>query len=225
MTGTHTQKSLTHDLQNLGLAQGDGVWVHASMRSMGQVSGGAATVIEALQTTVGAHGLVGMPGFSRDAYAPADTDYTTLSQAEIDRIEHAVTGYDIAASPTEGMGIIAETFRTWPGTIRSAHPTTSVCLNGPDADALIAPHAPAWAMGPASPFGRMMDRPGMKILLIGVDWTRCIPAKVMPSTSATRSDAINPGRAMRRGWRCRMLPMTWAGCSQASGPPLKTQAR
>lgn len=175
MTGTHTQHSLLDNLRNLGVMQGDGVWVHASLRSMGQVEGGAATVIEALQAAVGHEGLVGMPGFTRVAYPPPDMDRNTLSQEEIDRIEHAVTGYDITSSPTQDMGVLAETFRTWPATIRSMHPTTSVCLNGPDAEALTWPHGAAWATGSDSPFGRMMDRAGMKILLIGVDWTRCTP--------------------------------------------------
>ncbi len=171
----HGKHTLIADLRRLGLGPGDGVWVHASMRSMGHVSGGAPTVIEALQEVVAEAGLVGMPGFSDDAYFPTNVDRSVLSDDEITRIEYEVTGFDLTTSPTSEMGVIAETFRTWPGTRRSTHATTSVCLNGPDAGDLITPHAEDWATGPASPFGRMRDRPGMKVLLIGVGWNRCTP--------------------------------------------------
>lgn len=172
---TQSKDILIADLRDLGLGPGDGIWVHASMRSMGHVAGGAPTVIEALQHVVTDTGLVGMPGFSDDAYFPSDVDRAALSDEEIARMEYEVTGFDPVTSPTSEMGVIAETFRTWPGTQRSRHATTSVCLNGAGADHLITPHAEAWATGPASPFGRMRDRPDMKILLIGVGWHRCTP--------------------------------------------------
>ncbi|MEM7598388.1 MAG: AAC(3) family N-acetyltransferase [Pseudomonadota bacterium] len=175
MSEPATVKSLTRDLRRLGLSERDGVWVHASMRSIGPVTGGAASVIEALIATVGRDGLVAMPGFSEDAYFPPDVDRATLSKDEIARIERQVTGFDPDRSPTAGMGIIAETFRAWPGTCRSGHVAASVCANGPDAAQIITPHAQPWATGPGSPFDRMGQRPGMKILLIGVGWNRCTP--------------------------------------------------
>ncbi|MEO0752937.1 MAG: AAC(3) family N-acetyltransferase [Pseudomonadota bacterium] len=175
MAAQHTVQTLSSELNALGVFAGDGVWVHASMRAVGRVTGGAASLIKALLSAVGPEGLIGMPGFSEDAYPPADMDLSKLSPSEIAQIEHAVTGFDVDRSPTAGMGVLAETFRTWPGTLRSAHCTTSVCLNGSDAVRMITPHAQAWATGPTSPFGRMHDRAGMKILLVGVGWNRCTP--------------------------------------------------
>lgn len=186
----HDKDTLTTHLRRLGLGPGDGVWVHASMRSMGRIAGGAATVIEALQDVVTGTGLIGMPGFSDDAYFPSDVDRTALSDEEIARIEYAVTGFDPATSPTSEMGVIAETFRTWPGTQRSSHATTSVCLNGVGVEDLIAPHPEPWATGPASPFGRMRDRPGTKILLIGVGWNRCTPLHTAEDYAAPKRTKI-----------------------------------
>jgi len=71
------------------------------------------------------------------------------------------------------MGAIAETFRQWPGTSRSLHPTTSVCINGAQADHFIRHHSLTWATGSDSQFDQLMTRPNMKILLIGVGWNRC----------------------------------------------------
>lgn len=169
------KKDLKNDLASLGLQSGDGVWVHASMRSIGPVIGGPRVLIEALLETVGENGLVGMPGFSADAYFPDIVDRATCSHEEIERIEQAVPGFDLKKTPSKGVGAMAELFRNWPGTLRSHHPTTSVCLNGIDAGSYVEPHSLAWACGPDTPFGTLMRRPQMKILLIGVGWNRCTP--------------------------------------------------
>lgn len=160
----NTRLSLSDDLSNLGLSAGDGVFVHASLRPIGPLVGGPRVVIEALLDVVGKDGLVVMPGFSEDAKFPPDLDRSTMPEAEIARIEAAVPGYDADRSPTFGMGAIAEAFRTWPGTVRSAHSAVSVCLNGRDASIFADPHPLAWGTGPASPFGRLGERAGMKMV-------------------------------------------------------------
>lgn len=143
-------------------------------------------MIEALLDVLGEGGLVGMPGFSTDAYFPADVDRSCLTDEEVMQIEEAVTGFDLAKSPTDGMGVIAELFRTWPGTFRSDHPSTSVCLNGSDAKRLVSEHSLPWAMGADTPFGKMMHRPDMKVLLIGVGWNRCTPLHTAETFSDPR---------------------------------------
>lgn len=89
-----------------------------------------------------------------------------------ERLDAAVLGFDPLTSPSAGMGIIAETFRTWPGTLRSAHPAVSVCAHGPDAGWYVGSHALAFACGPGTPLHALMDRPRMKLLLLGVGWNR-----------------------------------------------------
>lgn len=169
----HTLRSLVQELISLGVEQGDGLFVHASMSAIGHVIGGPRTVIEALLETVGEDGLVGMPGFSVDAYFPPEIDKSKLTIGEIAQVEDAVVGFDMMKSPTYQMGIIAETFRTWPGTKRSNHPAVSICINSKDADAYLEEHSLEWATGTQSPLGKMKNRPAMKILLIGVGWNRC----------------------------------------------------
>ncbi|MBY6057725.1 aminoglycoside N(3)-acetyltransferase [Leisingera daeponensis] len=168
-----TSDTLAADLQALGVVPGDGLFVHASMRALGPVAGGAAAVIEAMQAAAGPEGLLAMPGFSTDAYFPADLDRDSLPEAAVAEAERAVPGHDPERSPTAGMGVIAETFRTWPGTLRSSHPAVSVCLNGADAAEHLEPHRLAWALGEGTPMGRLRHRRQMKILLVGVGWNRC----------------------------------------------------
>lgn len=170
---TATAHSLLNDLRSMGIQSQDGIFVHASQKAIGDVQGGAGSVVRALLDVVGPQGLVAMPGFSSDAYLPADLDYAASTANQIAEIEKKVTGFDAAGSSAQEMGIIAETFRCWSGTERSRHPTTSVCINGAQAEYYTRDHSLEWATGGDSPFGHLMKRPNMKILLIGVGWNCC----------------------------------------------------
>lgn len=168
-----TRTTLIADFKRLGLQDGDGVFVHASMKGIGRVVGGARAVVSAIIETVGEKGLVAMPGFSNDAYMPAWFDANESSQATFKRIQDAVPGHNAALTPCLEMGLIAETFRNWPGTYRSSHPCVSVTARGPESASFIKEHSLAWACGPDTPLGKFRTRPRMKIMLLGVDWTRC----------------------------------------------------
>ena len=55
---------LVKDLRNLGIKEGDVVITHSSLKSMGNVEGGADTVIDALIEAVGSEGTVLFPALS-----------------------------------------------------------------------------------------------------------------------------------------------------------------
>jgi len=66
-----TAQALADDLRRLGLPTGVTVLVHASLRALGPVAGGAETLLEALQMVIGESGTVMVPAFSWDAAGPA----------------------------------------------------------------------------------------------------------------------------------------------------------
>ncbi|MEM1420863.1 MAG: AAC(3) family N-acetyltransferase [Pseudomonadota bacterium] len=167
---------LVRDLGTLGVRSGDGVFVHTSLGQIGRVIGGPRALIEALLDVVGPDGLIGMPGFSTDAYDPVDL---MTPPPEIDETRRAVIrahvlGFDPQRSDVRDNGTVPETFRSWPGVVRSPHPTSSVLLLGAGAAEIAATHdASGWATGPGTPWDRLRARPERKILLIGVGWNRC----------------------------------------------------
>lgn len=174
MTAILGRDDLAADLSALGVAKGDGLFVHTALGKIGHVIGGPRGLIEALIDAVGPDGLIGMPGFSRDAYDPVEMQGLTVTPDEHARIRDQVPGFDPALSNVAQNGATAEAFRAWPGVVRSPHPTSSVLLLGPDAARLAARHDPSgWATGPDTPWGGLRDRSQMKILLIGVRWNRC----------------------------------------------------
>jgi aminoglycoside 3-N-acetyltransferase len=60
-TGPLTRDQIVSDLLTLGVEQGRPLLVHASLRSIGWVDGGAAAVVAALREAVGGSGTVVVP--------------------------------------------------------------------------------------------------------------------------------------------------------------------
>ena len=149
-------EGLVSDLGSLGLKVGDVVLVHSSLSSLGQVEGGAQTVIAALLKAVAPGGTV---------LAPTLTGRRHLSPA------HPPV-FDPARTPC-WTGLVPETLRRLPLAVRSWHPTHSVAAIGPAADTLARDHhlAPG-PCGPDTPYARLAEMGG-KVLFVGIDLT-CI---------------------------------------------------
>lgn len=159
-----TGRRLRGDLAAIGVEPGTTLVVHSSLSALGWVEGGAPTVVRALLDAVGDDGTLAMP-----AATP-----------------HVGEGlpFDRRTTPTT-MGAIAETFRNWPGSLRSEHPLESVCARGPRADEVTADHPLAFSEGPGSPFARLHDLDS-RILLLGVGFNRCTALHFAESLATRR---------------------------------------
>lgn len=59
-----TRQSLTHELRDLGVKQGDVLLVHSSLSALGWVNGGAEAVVLAFLDAIGDNGTLAVPTFS-----------------------------------------------------------------------------------------------------------------------------------------------------------------
>lgn len=161
-----TQGDIADELRLLGVARGDTVLVHSSLRSMGFVVGGAQAVVGALLDAVGPRGTVVVPTHS-GAWSEPSHWSGDLPESWLSTIREHTPAFHPRLTPTQGMGAVVECMRRWPGFARSWHPRVSFGAIGPRAAEILDDHALASGFGERSPVGRLYEV-GASILLIGV---------------------------------------------------------
>ncbi len=163
-----TVASLAEHLRRCGLAEGQTVLVHMAMGKLGWIIGGAQAVILALRAAVGESGTLMMTTNNYSNIDPDEWHHPPVPEEWWQTIRDHTPAYDPRTTPTEGMGVVPELLRTWPGAMRSAHPAFSLAALGPNAEYLVADHALNEDSGDRSPLGKLYELDG-HVLLLGVD--------------------------------------------------------
>lgn len=160
-----TVKSMARDLRALGIEAGQTLLVHGSLSSLGWVCGGASAVIDALQRVVGEDGTIVMPTHSPGNMDPSDMEHPPVPESWYDTIRDQMPPYRPTVTPTQGMGAIAECFRSHPGVHRSDHPQVSFAAWGADARFITEDHSFDYSLGEESPLARVYDLGGDVLFL------------------------------------------------------------
>jgi len=164
----HTQDSLTAEFAACGVQSGQTLLVHSSLKQIGGwICGGVETVVNALLAVLGDEGTLVMPAHTSDNSEPSVWQYPPVPAEWWPVIRAQMPAYDPVTMRTRGMGLLAETFRTYPGVLRSAHPMWSFAAKGKHASFITQGHTLAAEMGDASPLGHLYDI-NASILLLGV---------------------------------------------------------
>ncbi|MCX6992566.1 MAG: AAC(3) family N-acetyltransferase [Kiritimatiellaeota bacterium] len=174
-----TKDMIKKCLATLGIVEGDIVFFHSSLKSIGHVEGGADAVIDAFLETLGNSGTLVLPALcAYDCKTGADWEKMSL--------EIMTKAWDIKTTPTF-TGLIPETLRKRPGSVRSDNITHSVTAVGRYASEITKDHKkahggewaanrPKWAspgaFGENSPWAKLYALDA-KYLLIGVDFNSC----------------------------------------------------
>jgi len=145
---TKYKNKLYHDLKELGVKEGDVLMVHSSLRSVGSFINKPQIIVEVLKKVLGPSGTLLMPALTYENVGPSQPVF------------------DEKQTPS-CVGALTEYFRELPDTLRSIHPTHSVCAVGENSRALLDKHyLDNTPCGPNSPFTKLKENNG-KILFMG----------------------------------------------------------
>jgi len=150
---SQTRESIAEDLRRIGIEPGDVVFFHSSLKSLGQVEGGAEAVVDAFLDAVGPEGLVIVPTLT-----------FTFAHGEL-----AKYAFDPKETPSR-VGKITDTLWRRPNAFRSAHPTHSIAAIGRRAEELVQGHDKTSTFGKDGPYRRYVAW-GAKIMFLGVNMT------------------------------------------------------
>ncbi len=162
-----TRRSLVNDLHALGVRQGMTLLVHCSLSKMDWVAGGPHAIVLALLEAVGPDGTVVMPTHTTQLSDPSRWRNPPVPNAWWPIIRTETPAFDPLLTPSQGMGVVAETFRRHRDALRSTHPLTSFVAVGPHAARITQDHRLGSGFGEHSPLARIYDLGGY-VLLLGV---------------------------------------------------------
>ena len=161
-----TRRDLTDHLAALGVAPGDVVMVHASLRAIGEVAGGPDEVHLAIKDAVGPDGTMFMYA-SCPAYVDEVGRGNLTPEQEAEVLEKLPPFDARTARSARDNGALVELFRTYPGSRVNEHPARFVVW-GKGSDYLLSHQPWDFAFGKDSFLERFVELNG-KILLLGSD--------------------------------------------------------
>ena len=160
------RQDIASDLSSLGLAAGDVVMVHASLRAIGEVAGGPDQVHLAIKDVITEHGTMFMYASCPDYVDEVGRGNLTPDQ-EAEVLEKLPAFDPHTARSSRDNGALVELFRTYPGSRMNEHVARFVVW-GRHAEPLLRPQPWDFAFGHGSLLERFVELDG-RILLLGSD--------------------------------------------------------
>lgn len=152
-----------------GIASGDTVVVHASLKTVGWISGGANTILEALLQVVGPQGTIVVSAQYPDNVDPALMNrFVDPRTAKL--LRQSQPPFRGKSTLLLGMGALTTVVQLDERSKVSDHPALAVAAIGKHAKWITSDHPLSPAFGPQSPLAKVVEL-GAKALLIGVDYS------------------------------------------------------
>jgi aminoglycoside 3-N-acetyltransferase len=162
----HSRQELADGFRRLGIAAGDTLMVHASVRAVGKVAGGPDQIHLALKDALTTDGTLMMYASCPEYCDEVGRGHLTAEQ-EREIVEKLPAFDPLTARAQRDNGALVELLRTYPGSMVNAHVARFVVW-GKHAIHLISKQPWNYAFGHDSALERFVELDG-KILLLGCD--------------------------------------------------------
>jgi aminoglycoside 3-N-acetyltransferase len=161
-----SREELAADFHRLGVAAGDTVMLHASVRAIGECAGGPDDIHVALRQAVGPTGTIVM--YTSAPWAYGLIGRGLLAREAEDELLRKLPPYDpLTTRSARQNGILVEMFRTWPG-VDVSRGFARFAASGPLASAILAGQPWDCPFGKDSPLEHFLARDG-KVVIAGAD--------------------------------------------------------
>ncbi|MFK7912667.1 MAG: aminoglycoside N(3)-acetyltransferase [Pseudomonadales bacterium] len=165
-----TIPTIVDGLTRLGVNHGDKLLVHCSLSSLGRVQGGSQAVVEALVSAVSEIGTLVMPTLTNGRFDPSEWGNPPAPEHQWQRIRFETPAFHPDKTPTDHtMSAVYELFRTWPGTLRSNHPHSSMAAWGVERERITRGHQLEERFGDSSPLGALYALDA-RVLFLGTSY-------------------------------------------------------
>ena len=162
----HSRRELANGFRGLGIAAGDTLMVHASVRAVGEVAGGPDQIHLALKDAVTADGTLMMYASCPSYYDEVGRGHLSPDQ-ECELLEKLPAFDPFTARAQRDNGVLVEFLRTYPGSMVNPHVARFVVW-GKHAGYLISNQPWNYGFGHESALERFVQLDG-RILLLGCD--------------------------------------------------------
>ena len=162
----HSRDELAEAFRRLGVAPGDTVMLHASVRSVGAVAGGPDQIHLAVKDALTPDGTLMMYASCPEFYDEVGRGNLTAAQ-EHELIDKLPAFDAVTARSARDNGALVELLRTYPGSIVNSHVARFVVW-GRNAAHLISSQPWHYAFGRDSALERFVELDG-RIVLLGCD--------------------------------------------------------
>lgn len=158
-----TKTRIIEDLSRLGVASGQTIMLHASVKAIGWVVGGPDTVLQALLDLLTSKGtLMMLAGWEDNPYHIKEWS----QEKQVAYLEECPYFNPATSRANRKWGILNEYLRTRPGAYRSNHPEGSIVALGHNARWITENHTLQYGYGPGSPLEKLFNSEG-KVLMLG----------------------------------------------------------
>ena len=158
-----TRGGISADLRRLGLAEGQLVMLHASVKAVGWVVGGPDMVIQAILDVVGPQGTLLMYIKCEEGLDEKDDWPSNWQEAYLAECPP----FDpVRTRALREWSVLTEYLRTWPGSAASGNPEARIAAVGAKAKWITSDHPLNYGYGSGSPFAKLCEVGG-KVLLLG----------------------------------------------------------